>query len=149
MTLKAQLHAQCALFIHNRIVMLEKALAEATAAGNDETKSTAGDKHETGRAMAQLEQEKNAYQLQDARQLNATFSKITTEDNSDTVLLGSVVRTTKGNFYIAVAAGKLVVGEEFFTAISLASPLGKAILGKRVGDTVTINNQDLQLLEVL
>jgi sortase (surface protein transpeptidase) len=56
--LKTRLHSLCVSYVGQRIETAQRAIAIAQASANEETKSSAGDKYETGRAMAQLEIEK-------------------------------------------------------------------------------------------
>lgn len=91
---------------------VNKHIKDLQAALQSETKSTAGDKHETGRAMLQLEREKLGRQLQEIEKERGVLSKINTEINSNTVGLGSVVYTSQGNYFIAVSAGNLQVNQQ-------------------------------------
>ena len=50
-------------FIESRLKTIEKAIFELQQSLDSETKSSAGDKHETGRAMLQIELEKNNNKL--------------------------------------------------------------------------------------
>ena len=74
--LKIQLHQKCAEIIEQRITELKSIIQESQDAANNETKSSAGDKHETGRAMAQLETEKLSSQLSEALKTQKTLQKI-------------------------------------------------------------------------
>lgn len=58
MNLKETLFKQCVLFVNKRLQTIEEVLSSNQKALQAETKSSAGDKHETGRAMLQLEMEK-------------------------------------------------------------------------------------------
>ncbi|MWD30855.1 3-oxoacyl-ACP synthase, partial [Aquicoccus sp. SCR17] len=60
---KEQLLKFCWDYVDTRTERLKKSAAALQESLNSETKSSAGDKHETGRAMVQLEQEKLAQQL--------------------------------------------------------------------------------------
>ncbi|MDQ3046266.1 MAG: 3-oxoacyl-ACP synthase [Bacteroidota bacterium] len=126
-------------FAENRIQHAKTAIKNSLESGNDETKSTAGDKHETGRAMAQLEQEKAARQLQESLFLRGQLQRIDPDRMSLSVSEGSVVFTNKANFYISIAAGKLKVENTEFIAISSASPLGQKFLGQHAGTTIEMN----------
>ena len=74
-----------------------------------ETKSSAGDKHETGRAMVQLEREKAGKQLAEIQKTQLVLSKINSDQNTSSIGLGSVVRTTNANYFIAISAGALIL----------------------------------------
>ena len=56
--IKEQLFTQCLAFIDNRLITIKNTMQEIQESLLSETKSSAGDKHETGRAMLQLEREK-------------------------------------------------------------------------------------------
>ena len=58
MNLKEQLYNHCLEIVEKRFEMIQTIITGIQQSLLSETKSTAGDKHETGRAMAQLEQEK-------------------------------------------------------------------------------------------
>lgn len=122
-----------------RILELKTILQEAQDAANNETKSSAGDKHETSRAMAQLETEKLTTQLSDALNLKETLSKINTKETTNQIVLGSVVFTNNRNFYVSVSLGKLEIEQEQFFAISPQSPIGKLLLTKKEKDFFSLN----------
>lgn len=73
--LKQQLISDCTKKLQQQIVSLKQLLDEVTEAVNNETKSSVGDKHETSRAMMQLEQEKLGKQLLEAETHLAEFEK--------------------------------------------------------------------------
>jgi len=57
------LYQACFEFIDNRIKTIRQAIQETQASADQETKSSAGDKYETGLSMMQLDMEKQAEQL--------------------------------------------------------------------------------------
>lgn len=65
---------------------------------DSETKSSAGDKYETGRAMVQFEIEKNNFQLNKAIQLKNEVAQIDLYKNPDKAEFGSIVKTSQGNY---------------------------------------------------
>ena len=66
----------------------------AQEAANDDTKSTAGDKHETGRAMMHLEREKGEMQLIEAEKLKSFLDRVDISKTYQTVQTGSLVLMT-------------------------------------------------------
>lgn len=147
--LKIALHTKCVEYSDQRIHTIQNALDAAGESGNDETKSSSGDKHETGRAMMQLEQENIANQLSEALELKKYISKINTDQRSNIVTTGSVVFTTKGNFYIAIPAGKIEVKDQLFFAISPVSPLASKLLGLSVGGEIEMNGQVYKITQIV
>jgi transcription elongation GreA/GreB family factor len=114
-----------------------------------ETKSSAGDKHETGRAMLQLEREKAGRQLAEINKLRTALSKINIEKKPTLVGLGSLVYTSKAHYLIAVSLGALKVGDDSFYAISPSTPIGQLLMGKKVGDEVSFNGNSCVIEQVL
>jgi|TARA_R110000782_G_scaffold251934_1_gene339603 hypothetical protein len=129
-SIKTVLHQRCLLLAEERIVSLQHILKEAQQAANNETKSSAGDKHETGRAMAQLETEKLTAQLSEALNIKQNLTQINPTITNNTVVLGSVVYTNKGNFYIAASIGKVAIANEVFFAISPPLPQASTLVVK-------------------
>ncbi len=119
-------------------------MAELKDALGSESKSTAGDKHETGRAMIQLEQERAGHQLRQAEELLLSLQAINTLLlPAETIQLGSLAITDKGSFYISVGLGKITLDSKLYYAVSPTAPIAVALLGKRVGDIVPFNVQEL------
>ena len=139
MHIKQQIHAHYIDTINSKILMLQQTLADLKESGSNETKSTAGDKHETALAMLQIEQANNRGQLQEVLEQRLALINIKPDIITKTVLPGSYVKTNKGNFYISVALGKIIIDGETVMAISPQSPLGAKLMGRCVHDTVTIN----------
>jgi len=130
-TLKRQLYNNLVSIAELRVSDLKAIIQEAQNAANNETKSSAGDKHETGRAMAQLETEKLNTQLGEALKLTETLSKINPEQVHQIIGLGSLVYTNNGNFFIGASLGKIEFKGEIYFAISAVSPIGKLLATKK------------------
>ena len=60
---KIELYNSCLAHIEDQIARANSAMANAQQDSNQQTKSSAGDKYETGRAMAQLDKERYAQAL--------------------------------------------------------------------------------------
>ncbi len=119
-------------------------MAELKDALGSESKSTAGDKHETGRAMIQLEQERAGHQLRQAEELLLALQAINTMlPPTETIQLGSLAITDKGSFYISVGLGKITLDGKLYYAVSPTAPIAVALLGKRVGDGPVFNGQQM------
>ena len=149
MSLKQQLYVLCQKFIEQRIANAQEAINNATESANDDTKSSAGDKHETGRAMAHLEQEKGVNQLNEALGLQSVLQKINPESISKTIQVGSIVVTDKGSFFICIPAGKLELKKQIYFAISIGSPIGMKIKNLSKKEQFEFNGQVYNILDVL
>lgn len=138
---KLVLHQKCLEIVENNISTIKLALHEAQEAVNNETKSSAGDKHETGRAMAQLETEKLSAQLNDALNQKQLIAKINSNLQSKQITIGSLVYTTNGIFYIGISLGKIDINNETIYAISPQSPIGKLLITKKEKDSFSLNGK--------
>lgn len=66
----------------------------------------------------------------------------------DTVEHGAVVITDKQNFLLSIGAGKFMVGNKVFFAISAQTPIYAALKGKKVGDTLVFNGQSQTIRDI-
>jgi transcription elongation GreA/GreB family factor len=134
--------------IYQKISVFEKMMNDAQDSANNETKSSAGDKFETGREMMHMERDKNAKQLSEARKLEMFLSQIKTDQVFDKVAFGSVVETDFGNYFVSIAAGRIIVDEKKYFAISPQAPLAREMMQKEKGDTITFNDKPVKILDV-
>jgi len=149
MNIKEALFNQCFTFVENKLVSIQKAVLEIQKALKTETKSSAGDKHETGRAMLQLEREKIGQQLAETQKLKEILAKIDSSKISDRVSLGSIVYTTQNRYFIAVSAGKLQFKDDDFYAISASTPIAQLLLGKTIGDAITFRTEMFVIIQII
>ena len=140
MNIKEELYKQCEAYINKRLETVEEIISSNQKALQTETKSSAGDKHETGRAMLQLEMEKAGQQLHGISKMKEILSKINYNNSSKIAHLGSIVKTTKASFFLSISSGKLIVKDDVYFAVSISSPIGSILLGKKEGDIFTFNN---------
>ena len=115
---------------------------------SSEHKSSAGDKHETSRAMTQLEQEKLSTQLSQFGIQKEIISKLNLS-KSDKVQLGSIVKTTQGVFFISIGLGKIEINNNDVYCISASSPIGQLLLNLEVGKSYTFNGKTNTIVEIL
>lgn len=134
--------------IYQKINVFQKMMNDAQDSANNETKSSAGDKFETGRAMMHMERDKNAKQLSEARKLEMFLSQIKADRIFDQVAFGSVVITDFMNYFISIAGGRIIVDDKKYFAISPQAPLAKEMMRKKKGDTITFNDKPVKILDV-
>lgn len=122
--------------------MLQQVLADLRESGSNETKSTAGDKHETALAMLQIEQANTRGQLQELLIQKAMLQKLDPALSATMVVNGSLVKTNRGYLYISVALGKAVINDIAVMALSPQSPLGQKLIGLKTGEVAGMNNTE-------
>tara|TARA_R110002126_G_scaffold990_1_gene5769 strand:+ start:4328 stop:4798 length:471 start_codon:yes stop_codon:yes gene_type:complete len=146
--LKKDAYHFCERFVNDRLTRIQKQIKELEAALSSETKSSAGDKHETGRAMIQLEREKLGQQLAELEKTQQLLSKVPKERKAQTVGLGSLVITNTFIYYIAISAGEFKIEPKSVYCISAATPIGKLVFGKAVGDVFSFNGNSLTIVSI-
>lgn len=148
-SIKKELFKIAYRLIEEKLEFNRKALQELKESAGSETKSSAGDKHETGRAMVHLEQEKMAHQLAGNQRIQSVLDKIDPEISNSAISIGSLVITDKLRFFVSVALGKVEVNKTEYYLVSPTSPLAKQFIGKQKGNTIQFNNQDYAIEEIL
>ncbi len=149
MEMKKELLQFCWDYVNERTERLQDNGASLQESLDSETKSSAGDKHETGRAMVQLEQEKLAQQLQELNRTKAILQKIDIEKKSDKIRLGSWVKTSLAQYFISISAGVYKREGNLIYCISSGSPIAQLLMGKEAGDTFDFNGTTHTVLEVV
>ena len=149
LAIKKELLSMCKSNLNKSIEDLKKAWLDAQDSANSDSKGSAGDKHETGRAMMHLEVEKNAKQLAERMQLLKIVALINPDQKHSKAQLGSLLKTNFGTYYLAIAMGKMVVGNEDIFVISPASPIAKLLLGSEVVSSFTFNAKKFEVLEII
>jgi transcription elongation GreA/GreB family factor len=149
MLLKQKIYSYYHQLVINKVTLLNQTLADLKESGANETKSTAGDKHETALAMLQIEQANKRTQLQEVLEQKALLEKIANVTNITKIVHGSLIKTNKGYFYMSVALGKAVVNDVTVIAISPQSPLGAKLMGLCMHDAVEINGNEYLVEEIL
>lgn len=149
MIIKETLYNRCLNFIDERLITVNKTISDIQNSLQSETKSSAGDKHETGRAMLQLEREKAGHQLAEIEKQKHILQKINIYTKHQKVTLGSVVITTQANYFIAVSAGEIIVDNTVYFAISAATPMAQLLLSKSVDDEIVFRGNGFRILSIL
>src|SRR5210317_2486036 len=106
--IKSELLKECSDIIENRYQKIRATIDSITEAMQEESKSSAGDKHETGRAMLQIDRENAGNQLREIEAVKFILRKIDISTVSDYVRLGSLVKTNQGYYFISISTGAIV-----------------------------------------
>ena len=101
-----------------KLTYLKTNLKQAIESRNSDTKSSAGDKFETSREMAQIEIHKIEIEILKTQQfITDLFSKVT-----------QLIITDKGAFLISIPFGKLILNDEKIFCISKNAPITKHLI---------------------
>ncbi|MBC7390094.1 MAG: hypothetical protein H7329_12835 [Opitutaceae bacterium] len=145
---KRKLQNICVERLSRKLIQLNEDIKNAQESANSDTKSSMGDKYETGRAMAQLEIEKNTIQKVEIETQLHFLAKIATYNQSEIVAQGSLVICNTENFYISVSLGLILLDEIRYFAISTQSPIGQKIKGLKRGDKFVVNEKEISILNI-
>lgn len=124
------------------------AMQSAQKSANEETKSSAGDKYETARAMAQIERDRHAQLYDQIRQERVVLDRIDPEFNFQRVGLGTLVKTSAGYFFVSVSVGLVEIEGTKVIAVSPQSPLGASLMGKQRGDSFLFQQKKCTIEEI-
>jgi len=161
--------------IARRIAAARLAASQAQEAANQEEKSSAGDKYETGRAMGHLQKEMHARQQAEHEREHAALLRVRTDILCTHPLPGAFIQCTemasertggslskgqlldgsgKGvNFFgypfpgifVGAGLGKHSVNGQTILFLSPAAPLAKTLLDKKTGDEFSFNGRTLRI----
>ena len=140
MTFRQKIKSHYQNLLSEKINELRFMISDLAQDAQNDAKGSAGDKHETALSMMHLEQEKFNQKLAEIIGQKNGIDKIDADAIHTKVALGSLVQTNEMLFYISTALPKITIDNKTIIAVSPESPLGSQLLGKSVGDEITINN---------
>lgn len=144
--MKEKIVAELKRTVQLRIDDAQKAINNAQASANEQTKSSAGDKYETGRAMGQLDIEMYTRQLHAATADRTIIENIEAKSGKSNVAgFGALITTNIGKFYMSIGSGKIMIDNEPIMALSPQSPIGEKIYLKKAGDPVEFRGKKVTI----
>ncbi|MEM9833356.1 MAG: 3-oxoacyl-ACP synthase [Bacteroidota bacterium] len=147
--LKQQVFEVCKGRLEKQISGLQAELQQYKSAVSEETKSSVGDKYETGRAMLHLEQERLFKQLAEAERLFNLLVSLEPNQKFVKVQPGSLVETDQGYFYFAIGLGQVKVDSLTIYCVSLKSPVGQALANREAGEEISFQQRRWKVLNII
>lgn len=138
---KADLIRHLHALLQAKVDAAQQEIAAMRTSFTADTKSSAGDKHEVGRAMAQQELDKLEEQRAKLITLQQELARVPLERVFDRAAFGSLVESDQGIYFLAIGLGRVELKGVSCFVISLASPLGSELKDKQVGDQVSFNGK--------
>ncbi|MEQ9164973.1 MAG: 3-oxoacyl-ACP synthase [Fulvivirga sp.] len=132
----------CRSIVTDKVAALKAELKTLQESADQDTKSSVGDKYETGRAMVHLAQENVVRQYEEYEKLARVLNNLKGSVVTETIEAGSLIITNLGTFFMSVGLGKVTMNEQDFFAIAPNSPIGAALLGKKKGDSIELNGRN-------
>lgn len=147
-TEKEIIYAHCLSLLQQRVSDAQQAMNDAQKDANSETKSSAGDKYETGRAMAHLDKEMHSKRHATALNDLYLLQSIDPKQQTESIQLGSLVHSSQGIYFISVGLGSLDIDQQSYKVISTSAPVASILLGLEEGDEVDFRGRTIEILSV-
>ena len=125
---KKALYDHCCLLLTERIAESQASMNDAQKDSNSETKSSAGDKYETGRAMAQLEKERHARRKASLEDMLNHLKRIGCVKAKESIDEGALVTTNLGMYFVSVGLGVVTFEDAQYSCLSVESPFGQELM---------------------
>ena len=135
--------------LQDEFAQLEADVERTREAMFDETKSSAGDKYETGREMIRQELDKLEQSLMNTRKKIDQVESLENKMPSEQITQGSLIITDKAVFWLGIALGKVSAEGQTIMCISPEAPLAGAFRGKKAGEQVHFLQQEYLIREIL
>ena len=145
---RSELIKACRDYLQTKVSVVRKAMDGLKEDLENESKSSAGDKFETGREMINIEWNKLSVQLNQYDQLGNTLKRIEDYKPNGNAVLGSIVITSFAKYFISIPAGEINSGNDKFYAVGIKSPIAQLLIGKKVGEKATFNGREFEILEI-
>ncbi len=115
---------------------------------DNNSKSSVGDKYETGRAMMQNELNKSNIRLGKIVDLKKELLRVKLDKKFSEVEFGSLIDTDKGIYFISIGQGIIELENQKVFCISLGSPIGRLLVGKKKGETVDFQGRKIKIKSI-
>jgi hypothetical protein len=145
---KVEIHQTILYLLSDSILQAKRDYELAKDSRDSDTKSSAGDKFETGREMMQREMDKISASIDQYKNQISLISKINLTRSYPIIDLGSLINTNLGHYFISIGLGKVEISGESLMVISLDSPIGQLLKGKRAGDTVSFRENNITIHQI-
>lgn len=147
-SLKALFYQACLTALSAKLADLKAEVEQLRVGIANDSKSSMGDKYETGREMMQQEINRLERQASLTGQQIFGLKAINLEKTYTTIEKGSLVETNIGLFFIAVSYREVKSGKQSCFMISEFAPLAKLLLKKQVNDKVVLNQKTVEIIGV-
>lgn len=124
--------------LESKLKLLNKNLNSAIISRNSDTKSSAGDKFETSREMAQIEIHKLEIEIVKIQQF---ISDLLSKNSK-------LITTDKGVFFIAIPFGKLVVNNTEVFCISNSAPIAQHLVNAEKLEVIEFSKLKYSILGI-
>ena len=146
--LKEKIIKEISKLLEYKISEVEEELNLLTKDKNEITKSSAGDKFETSRATIQSEFDKVSINLIKLKDQLRKIKLISITSKPQKIGYGTLVKTSNSMYMISIGYGKLRLDSKDIYVISPLSPIGKKLINKQEGESISFNSKNEEILEI-
>ncbi|TBH73871.1 3-oxoacyl-ACP synthase [Aquirufa nivalisilvae] len=146
--IKSQLYQEIVFRLEQNIQEAQLAYVQAKESRDSDTKSSAGDKYETGREMMQREMDKCSALIDQNRHSMQIIQHVPIHRTYESIDKGALIVTDRGSYYMLVGLGKISLEQKDYFAISPESPIGSLFLGKKVGEFILLREQKITIQDI-
>ena len=148
MTFKQKIYNYYVQLVQDKIDAFRDMIAALMEDSKNDAKGSAGDKHETALSMMHIEQEKLNSKLREVLTQKSVLDKIDALTIAENIIVGSLVKANGIYLYLSLALPKITIDGINVIALSPQSPLGKHLMGNKVGFEFEINNTKYTIQEI-
>ena len=112
-----------------------------------DSKSSAGDKHETFKSMMHIEQEKMQTQIKMINQQINTINQLKVE-KKNRIENGTLIVTDSKVFFIAASLGLASISDQSFFIVSLDSPIIQFMKKQSINTMFTFQSTNYKLIDI-
>ena len=135
--------------IDKKVLASRKYMESIERSIHSESKSTAGDKHDTSRELMQQERNKAAQNLSNQLAIQKTLIQLKLIDANVAIGFGSLIETQDHVIFIGLALGKINYLNREIVCISPLSPLARSLEGMQVGEVCAFNKVVYEIKQLL
>lgn len=147
--IKKELINRCRQRLQEEMSLIQKTMDEAQDDANAH-KGAMESRYDTFKEEAQAKKDAYSRQVVEVNKLISLLMTIDPSRGLSQVSVGAIVETEKEVFFISanIFNEPIVVGETLYTLISLNSPIGQKMRGKKAGDVIPRTDGDTEILAV-
>ena len=146
--LKEKIIDEISKLLEYKISEVEEELNLLTKDKNEITKSSAGDKFETSRATIQSEFDKVSINLIKLKDQLRKIKLISITSKPQKIGYGTLVKTSNSMYMVSIGYGKLRLDSKDIYVISPLSPIGKKLINKQEGESISFNSKTEEILGI-
>ena len=148
MTLKTRLHQHLFQTLESRKSALQVQRSQLSLESTESGKGAAGDKHEVGIAMAQIEIEKLDQQIALVQQHLSALQKLDASSTHQHIMSGSLFEIDNNWYYCSVPFGQIQLEQKTFFCMSAEAPLFQVLKGMKEQQSATFNGRNWKINKI-